>query len=71
MTVYEKTQNLIMGRATMEQALESMVDCYGIDTVIDALSSVCYDKADHLQCNWQDSATTEYWDKVAGKLAKI
>jgi hypothetical protein len=38
------------------EMLERLVDENGLTAVLDALATVCYEKADHVQSNWQDSA---------------
>lgn len=44
-------------------ALEELVDSDGLADVLSALELMCYEKAEHLQCNWQDSATAKLWNR--------
>jgi hypothetical protein len=46
--------------------LETLVDNLGLDHVLDALATVCFEKAGHLESNWQDSASARLWRR-AGK----
>jgi hypothetical protein len=44
------------------------VDKYGIAGVLDGLSRVCWNKAEHLATNWQDENWARAYEKVARKL---
>jgi hypothetical protein len=44
-----------------------MVDESTLKQVVEALSNVCYEKADHIQTNWQDRNLAKEWER-AGKL---
>ena len=43
--------------------LEAMVDSYGLEGVLFALSDICSEKADHVQTNWQDNALAKQWKR--------
>ena len=45
--------------------LESMVDTVGLSAVLDALASICSEKADHVRTTWQDEGLARLWDKSA------
>jgi hypothetical protein len=54
------------------EMLEAMVDRLSVHEVIDALETVCYLKAQHLEEAWQDRYTARVWErggKLLGKLA--
>jgi len=51
--------------------LEDIVDSQGLSNVIDLLSEICYEKADHLRSNWQDESLARSWEKDASILDKI
>lgn len=51
--------------------LELMVDRYSVAEVLEALASICREKADHIRTNWQDNATAKEWDKRANALEKV
>lgn len=40
-----------------------------IDATINALRAVCDAKSVHLQHNWQDSAASDLWSRMANRLA--
>ena len=46
--------------------LEQIVDACGIIDVVDALATICNEKAEHIRSAWQDDKTAKVWDK-AGK----
>lgn len=50
--------------------LEDMVDAVGIHGIMDALSTIASEKADHVRANWQDDAMAKEWDRVARYLSQ-
>lgn len=53
-----------------EDLLESLIDKVGLETVIQSLANVCYNKGDHIETTWQDEALATGWFRMAGKLEK-
>jgi hypothetical protein len=51
--------------------LESLIDRSSLATVLEALSQVCGEKADHLRSNWQDRTTAKSWDKAGHAIDRI
>lgn len=49
--------------------LEAAIDGFSLVEVLEALADICHGKAEHLESNWQDSATAKEWTKAAGLLA--
>lgn len=47
------------------EALEGMVDRHGLDGVLNMLSEICGEKAEHVRSNWQDEPGGKIWDKRA------
>jgi hypothetical protein len=43
--------------------LESMVDRVGIRNVLYALAKICDGKAEHVASMWQDTATSQVWNR--------
>lgn len=41
--------------------LEEMVDKHGLESVLEALSSICADKADHISANYDDRTLAGAW----------
>jgi hypothetical protein len=52
----------------LERELEELVDRHGLKTVVDRLASVCWEKAQHVQENWQDKALATRWNQAANRL---
>jgi hypothetical protein len=48
--------------------LEGMVDRVGIRNVLYALAKICDGKAEHVASMWQDTATSQVWNKWAWRL---
>lgn len=45
--------------------LETMIDAYGLDEVLVAISQVCGEKAEYVAINWQDVNLAKRWAKAA------
>ena len=51
--------------------LETLVDRHGLSNVIEALSIVCAEKADHIQTNWQDNVLAGSWERSSHQLDTV
>jgi|GEM_PF-739352 len=51
--------------------IKTMIDGMSLSSVLEILSQVCYEKAEHLRTNWQDPDTARAWEKVARAVGKI
>lgn len=49
-------------------ALESIVDKSSMSDVINALSMIASEKADHIRINWQDEALARVWERMGRTL---
>ena len=49
-------------------ALEAMVDTAGLRNVVWALAHICWDKAEHVETNWQDDQLARDWNANAAML---
>lgn len=47
--------------------LERLIDESSLAEVVDALTTICYEKAEHISSDWQDDSLARQWTK-AGKL---
>jgi hypothetical protein len=52
-------------------ALEAIVDHAGLRNVVWALAEVCWDKAEHVQANWQDDQLARDWNANAAMLNRF
>jgi hypothetical protein len=52
-------------------ALEAMVDRVGMANVLYALAQISRMKAEHLETNWQDMSTAQWWNQRATRLDKV
>jgi len=55
----------------MSDDLERMIDEHGLQAVLDALTDICWGKAEHLRTNWQDAASAKGWDRAALGLGRV
>ncbi len=60
-----------MTREQIQSAVENLIDKSSLRQVVEALSIVCSDKADHLQSNWQDEASAATWRHDAVVIGNI
>ena len=51
--------------------LEEAIDQHTLQTVVDTLSTICGEKADHIATNWQDSLTAGVWLRAMRKLDRL
>lgn len=54
-----------------DNQLEDIVDVIGLTETLTALANICYLKAEHLESNWQDSASAKTWTRDAATIEKI
>ena len=53
------------------EELEALVDRFSLANVLEALVTICHEKADHVQDNWQDVALARDWDNDGRKIDRI
>lgn len=46
------------------------VDRASMEGVLTALEEICFEKADHVESNWGDSALAKAWERVAKAIQK-
>jgi hypothetical protein len=51
--------------------LEAIIDQRGIKDVLEALSEVCSDKANHLLESWQDHYSASHWNVLSVHLQQL
>lgn len=54
-------------KANLEQ-LEAIIDSIGLAMTVRAISTICYEKAEHIATNWQDASTGKVWAKGGALL---
>jgi hypothetical protein len=57
--------------STYIEELEHMIDQQSLKKVLEALSFICYEKASHLEENWQDSPAGGRWTRAGGKISSL
>jgi hypothetical protein len=48
--------------------LESLIDASTLADVLDSLSEIAYDKAQHIAENWQDGPLATHWNQAAKRV---
>lgn len=51
-------------------ALEMLMDKYSLKTVLEAISEICHEKAEHVQSAWQDDKLSAAW-AAAGQFMDV
>lgn len=51
-----------------KDTLESIVDQFSTSTVINMLSEIAGEKAEHIRENWQDEGLAKQWERLAKVL---
>jgi hypothetical protein len=62
---------LMEAEVKTKEKLEAFIDKFGINPLLDMLTEICYEKAEHIEANWQDKALAKMWIKDAKALAKV
>ncbi|KKN52655.1 hypothetical protein LCGC14_0610490 [marine sediment metagenome] len=60
-----------MTEEKLQNELEALIDATGLDKVTEALAVVCYKKAEHLRCTWQDKQSATTWENWGNTLNAI
>ncbi len=50
------------------EKLEALIDAHGLYNVVETLSTICSEKAEHIETNWQDGKLARQWDYAAKSL---
>jgi len=56
---------------TDEEALEELVDDYGIDLLLEAIAEICHHKAEYLRINEHDGRSAKVWDLRGRSLTAL
>jgi hypothetical protein len=65
----EASQAYLSENSPAMLVLEGIVDRAGLRNVLFALESICYEKASHIEENWQDAKTAKVWTRSARHCA--
>lgn len=52
-------------------SLELLVDTHSVEGVLSALATVCHEKADHIEENWQDARLAHAWAAMGNRIGAI
>jgi len=51
--------------------IEEIVDVLGLSVTLANLGGVCFEKAEHLRCNWQDENAARTWEHAGRAIDKV
>ena len=54
--------------ANHSTVLEQYIDHYGVQTILQEISSICGAKSEHIAHNWQDTLLAKRWATVEGAV---
>jgi len=54
----------------IETELESLIDRHGLTHVVNTLSVICFEKAEHIRSTWGEDIDCEHWEKDSRTLDK-
>jgi hypothetical protein len=60
-----------MDREVLEQHVEAMIDDSRLSDVLDAVSAVCSEKADHIRASYSDESFAKEWELMAGLIRAV
>ena len=53
-----------------ETSVEDYIDRHGMVHLLAMLENICYEKAEHVQVNWQDRTMASAWRRGAARVGK-
>lgn len=56
---------------TLAQQLEALIDRHGLVCVLNNLAFIADEKAQHLECNWQDKNSAKAWTRAAKRIRTV
>jgi hypothetical protein len=59
------------GKMKANMTLEEIVDKAGLKGTLEMLAAICYEKASHVDTNWQDHELARTWEKDAIKIDRL
>lgn len=66
MSDYEQQKSL-----ALSEELEALIDLLGLESVLSSIASICLEKADHIESNWQDASLSKCWETASGKISRV
>lgn len=51
--------------------IEAIIDACGVAAVVEAIAQICAEKAAHIEENWQDPSTAQWWQQRGKKLQDV
>jgi hypothetical protein len=53
------------------EQMEKLLDVMGMESFLETLEQIAYEKSEHLMTNWQDKALAQVWNRVAMHVDKL
>jgi hypothetical protein len=67
--VAHEGEKLKMTREKKLEILEAIIDADGLPAMLEMLSEICADKAEHIKSAWQDYRLARQWECAAVSIA--
>lgn len=60
-----------MRQSDLENEIEKLVDASSVQSIIEALAVVCYEKAEHIRSSYNDKPLARQWEKNGNLVIKL
>lgn len=51
--------------------IEKMIDKSSLNYILEVISAICFDKAEHVRSNWQDEPLAIDWEHDGNEIQKL
>lgn len=58
---------MTQAKELVKEVLERQIDSVGLFEVLQAISEICYEKAEHVNDNWQDKDLARCWQMAGSR----
>lgn len=60
-----------MRQSDLEKELEKLVDATGLQSIVEGLSRICHEKAEHIRSSYNDKPLARLWEKNGNLFGKF
>lgn len=58
----------MLDEKAFQTELEQAIDSIGLRRLLDLVTNICHEKADHVRTNWQDESMARAWERDAKRI---
>ena len=55
----------------LSETLETMIDKYGLEYILDDIANICNEKSEHVMSSYQDIETANAWASAALRVQNV